>query len=993
MKKNLLAWKAISLMIMLVFGFSVSTFAQCRLLNESFNVNPVISPTNVDGAWYPDRYPPSAFVSNVLAGSNVLKIHIDGPGDGLLSRPSGYQYTFYNTQGRKFNQCGGCVTVSKADVWIPADWATMHRRTDMWATAFDNTNSISVYPIIGFRNPDGASPGIYYWDENVGWVNTGVVIVYNSWYNLEFRLVGPNIEYYVNGAIVGTITSNSSVYLGDIMMQAYNFNDPNLPLINQSADSYDAYWDNLITTGTGGTVVSNISTGQSFCSIQGAIDAPLTVAGNTIVVGPGTYNESVNINKSLTLKGAQADNCAYTRSGAESIINCVNGIGVNASNVTINGFTIQGQTNDNAAPGWGYAVYMAPPNTGTQLLNNIIKNNIVGSSLSNAGVSPSQVLISCNWFDSNNNPGPASGEAIYTDEFVSGGVVSNVLIDKNKFTGQDDAGINFSTSTAANASTGVTITNNDFDGNGRATFLINLVSSTFANNLIHNSNFSASGDLRLFGGVHSMMVKNNFFISGAGAVHAIRITGGAFGSNSNVTVFENSFVGYSAANTAVLILSGYTGPFNAECNWWNTTMLPAIAAQMSGSVDYTPWLLNGTDNSAAMGFQPVPNSCGGGIPKLTTSINSVIVNANNDGNDDLGSFTICNTPDNLLINYFTDQNGLNDPNLKVYQIWSSVNVTIPYCNNCSAPMAAFANHLRTASLINPSMPGTLTLKFKSWVDTNNDGIVDPTELASDWIVYTITVNAPYSCSISAVPSNNTYTGGVPTNIYLGYGPQSVTLNVTAPASGAPYTYSWSPAAGLSNTNTANPVFTATTAGSFTYTVLVTDKYGCNSTCSITICVRDIRVPGTSGNNLKVYLCHVPPGNPANAQTLSLSVNAVPSHLANHSGDRLGKCDQLPCSSSGRQEFVEQVIKPDVDALTVKAMPNPSSGYFLVSIESNDKTPVTVKVMNGLGQIIETNQGITPGSIIQIGENFKSGVYYLHVLQGNSKKVIKLMKLN
>jgi hypothetical protein len=154
-----------------------------------------------------------------------------------------------------------------------------------------------------------------------------------------------------------------------------------------------------------------------------------------------------------------------------------------------------------------------------------------------------------------------------------------------------------------------------------------------------------------------------------------------------------------------------------------------------------------------------------------------------------------------------------------------------------------------------------------------------------------------SCTISAIPSSNVNTGGVPTNIYLGYGPQSVTLNVNVPAGGGQYSYLWSGGT-LNNYQAADPVFTATTAGSFTFFVEVTNQYGSKCNCSITICVTDIRVPGTNGNNQQVYICHAPPGNPGNANTLSVSVNAVTSHLDFHAGDRLGKCDQLPCTTAG-----------------------------------------------------------------------------------------------
>ena len=39
---------------------------------------------------------------------------------------------------------------------------------------------------------------------------------------------------------------------------------------------------------------------------------------------------------------------------------------------------------------------------------------------------------------------------------------------------------------------------------------------------------------------------------------------------------------------------------------------------------------------------------------------------------------------------------------------------------------------------------------------------------------------------------------------------------------------------------------------------------------------------------KVNICHVPPGNPSNAHTISVSQSAVPAHLAH--GDTLGACE-------------------------------------------------------------------------------------------------------
>ena len=54
----------------------------------------------------------------------------------------------------------------------------------------------------------------------------------------------------------------------------------------------------------------------------------------------------------------------------------------------------------------------------------------------------------------------------------------------------------------------------------------------------------------------------------------------------------------------------------------------------------------------------------------------------------------------------------------------------------------------------------------------------------------------------------------------------------------------------------------------------------------------LSVMGASVNvafaNSKVAICHIPPGNPENAHTITVSESAVPAHMAH--GDALGECD-------------------------------------------------------------------------------------------------------
>jgi len=256
-------------------------------------------------------------------------------------------------------------------------------------------------------------------------------------------------------------------------------------------------------------------------------------------------------------------------------------------------------------------------------------------------------------------------------------------------------------------------------------------------------------------------------------------------------------------------------------------------------------------------------------------------------------------------------------------------------------------------------------------------------------------------SITVTPSNSVYTGGVPTDIYLGYGPQGVTLtdNVVGIT---PITYSWVAAGGtLTCTTCANPAFTPTVAGYATFAVTATNKYGCKTVSNVSVCVRDIRVINGGG---KVAVCHTDLTTGATS-TLSLATGAVANQLTLNPQDKLGTCGLMPCVAvaitAAPQVVTIHTAETVVDAapivktedrLSVKVSPNPSNTVFtFVVTTTNKKTPVHVRLFDAVGRLAEGLNNAPVGASFTMGEKLGSGVYYAEVLQGKERVVVKLIK--
>jgi hypothetical protein len=81
-------------------------------------------------------------------------------------------------------------------------------------------------------------------------------------------------------------------------------------------------------------------------------------------------------------------------------------------------------------------------------------------------------------------------------------------------------------------------------------------------------------------------------------------------------------------------------------------------------------------------------------------------------------------------------------------------------------------------------------------------------------------------------------------------------------------------------------------------------------------------------------------------------------------------------------------------LDVKVQNNPSTGAsaFRLQLRSNDRvTPIALKVTDMTGKPLEAKQGLANGSTVELGRNYIQGMYMVEVVQGDQRKVIKLMK--
>ncbi len=199
----------------------------------------------------------------------------------------------------------------------------------------------------------------------------------------------------------------------------------------------------LLITGFADASTLNVGQGQTYATIQSALDA--ANSGDVISVGEGTYYENIAVRTNgVLLTGKNKENTIIDGQKTGSVVR------IEADNVIVSGFTLRNNGGSGKEDA-GVTMYSASNN---MIANSIIENNTIGVAIYSSSNSN---IISGNYIKSNYRNGIfvySSGDnkiynnniqnnqiGLYGDSARTGRIYSNNFID-NKDQAYDNSGMN-----------------------------------------------------------------------------------------------------------------------------------------------------------------------------------------------------------------------------------------------------------------------------------------------------------------------------------------------------------------------------------------------------------------------------------------------------------------------------------------------------------------------------------------------------------------------
>lgn len=100
---------------------------------------------------------------------------------------------------------------------------------------------------------------------------------------------------------------------------------------------------------------------------------------------------------------------------------------------------------------------------------------------------------------------------------------------------------------------------------------------------------------------------------------------------------------------------------------------------------------------------------------------------------------------------------------------------------------------------------------------------------------------------------------------------------------------------------------------------------------------------------------------------------------------------VQCAANGGARLITQEEQKVEKGLKVQISPNPFEGHFNLFITASHEQPTTIRVLDIHGRIAEQYQKIAVNSNLSLGHHLPGGVYFVEVLQGSRRKIMKVIK--
>lgn len=87
------------------------------------------------------------------------------------------------------------------------------------------------------------------------------------------------------------------------------------------------------------------------------------------------------------------------------------------------------------------------------------------------------------------------------------------------------------------------------------------------------------------------------------------------------------------------------------------------------------------------------------------------------------------------------------------------------------------------------------------------------------------------------------------------------------------------------------------------------------------------------------------------------------------------------------------VKDGSDKVTIplKVSPNPTTGSFRAMLRGSKEERVRVEILDRYGRIIDARE-VSAQTDLRFGYWYHPGTYYLHIIQGDARRKVKLVKV-